>query len=284
MSTAPPSGHASEPRASDAASAAGVRGRLVLVPLPLDFGATPQPLAGTLPLGTLEQAARLQVWICENAKTLRAFLKRVAAMVPMSSALQDIVIHELPPELRKAARRRADAGASALLATWLEAGNNGLDVGLASEAGMPAIADAGVEVVAQAQAMGLKVVALTGPVSMMLALAASGLNGQSFAFSGYLPTDPGQRAQRLRTLDAQASQSGQTQILIETPYRNATMMQALLASLSPRTRLCLASALGGCDAWITTKTVANWRQLALASENIQYKNALEQPCVFLFGP
>ena len=284
MSTAPPSGVASEPGAGDAVGTAGARGRLVLVPLPLDFGAAPQPLAGTLPLGTLEQAARLQVWICENAKTLRAFLKRVAATVPLSSALQDIVIHELPPELRKAARRRANAGASALLASWLEAVNKGQDVGLASEAGMPAIADAGAEVVAQAQAMGLSVVALTGPVSMMLALAASGLNGQSFAFYGYLPTDPAQRAQRIRTLDVQATQFGQTQILIETPYRNLALVQALLASLSPRTRLCVASAVGGRDARITTKTVANWRQLALAHENIEYKTALEQPCVFLFGP
>ncbi|MDY0108152.1 MAG: SAM-dependent methyltransferase, partial [Giesbergeria sp.] len=225
-------------------AAAPTRGRLYLVPAPLDFGcATQTPLQEALPTGTLTTAARLTHWICENAKSTRAYLKRVDAAHPLALPLQDQHITELPREVHK----KGDHGgkgapvfdARPLLAPALA----GHDIGLVSEAGMPAVADPGSSVVRAAHDLGLTVVPLVGPVSLLLALAASGLNGQNFAFVGYLPQDADERAQRIRALEALALKSGQTQIFIETPYRNAALLQALMHTLQPATRLALASGL-----------------------------------------
>ena len=259
-----------------------VAGRLYLVPVPLDFGLAAHALTDTLPQATLECAARLDTWICENAKTLRAFLKRVDAVVPLHKPLQDITIHELPAALRKA-RRGPAAGADPILRAWLRQAR-GRDVGLASEAGMPAVADAGREVVAAAQDEGFSIQPLVGPVSLMLALAASGLDGQSFAFAGYAPSDAALRTTFLRQLERTALASGQTQILIETPYRNASLFEALMVTLAASTRLCVASGLTTVDAHVATKKIASWRSTASAAGSRDLKTQLEAPCVFVIGP
>jgi 16S rRNA (cytidine1402-2'-O)-methyltransferase len=254
-------------------------GRLILVPTPLDFGAEPQPLAHALPQETIAIAARTTHWIAESAKSARAFLKRVDALVPLAAPLQAQHIAELPRQAHKHGDHTVgalDAAARALLSPAAQ----GHDIGLLSEAGMPAVADPGSSVVRAAHAMGLTVVPLVGPVSLMLALAASGLNGQHFAFVGYVPQDAAARSKRLRELEAHATRSGQTQILIETPYRNAALLQALLEQLQPGTRLAVVCALGLPQQAVRSAPVAQWRQHTAWREALP----LSMPAVILFGP
>ncbi|AVP57228.1 SAM-dependent methyltransferase [Pulveribacter suum] len=236
-------------------------GTLYLVPAPLDFGCDTQaPLADVLPDGTLRQAAQITHWVCENAKSLRAYLKRIDAAHPLAAPLQQQLIAELPRQVHKkgdhGVRGSAQFDAAALLAPALA----GHDMGLASEAGMPAVADPGSSVVRAAHDLGLRVAPLVGPVSLLLALAASGLNGQNFAFVGYLPQDADERAARIRALEALALRQGQTQLFIETPYRNAAVWQALLAHLQPGTRLAVAAGLSLADARVQCRPVQAWRQ------------------------
>lgn len=250
-------------------------GRLYLVPTPLDFGCEPQvPLGEVLPAGTIAVAARLDHWICENAKSARAFLKRVGEVQPLAAPIQQQQVVELPREVHK----KGDHGPGAFDAKpLLQAALQGQDIGLLSEAGMPAVADPGSSVVRAAQDLGVAVVPLVGPVSLLLALAASGLNGQNFAFVGYLPQDPGQRTQRLRELEALALRTGQTQMFIETPYRNAALWQALLQGLKPATRVAVASGLTLPSARCRTATVAGWKKEAAPVAN-------DLPAVFAIGP
>lgn len=152
----------------------------------------------------------------------------------------------------------------------------GQDMGLVSEAGMPAVADPGAAVVRAAHDLGLVVVPLVGPVSLLLALAASGLNGQEFSFVGYLPQDPNERTQRIGEIESMALKTGQTQIFIETPYRNAAMMQALLKTLQHNTRLSVCSGLTLASAQCRSHTVKYWRtQNPVLDKNI--------PAVFALG-
>lgn len=233
------------------------RGRLYLVPAPLDFGcAVSTPLTEVLPQGTLAVAARLQHWICENAKSARAYLKRVGELQPLAYALQELALQELPRDVHKKGDHQGGFDARPLLAPALA----GHDIGLLSEAGMPAVADPGSSVVRAAHALGLEVVPLVGPVSLLLALAASGLSGQHFAFVGYLPQDSAARAQRIRELESAALKSGQTQLFIETPYRNAALLQALLHTLRPETRLAVASGLTLAGMRIRSDSVHAWRK------------------------
>ncbi len=233
-------------------------GTLYLVPAPLDHGCDAQtPLHAVLPAGTLEVAARLSHWICENAKSARAYLKRVAELQPLAQPLQALDIRELP----RAVHKKGDHGpagfdARPLLAPALQ----GQDIGLLSEAGMPAVADPGSSVVRAAHELGIPVVPLVGPVSLLLALAASGLSGQHFAFVGYLPQEAAARAQRIRELEALARRTGQTQLFIETPYRNAALLAALLQTLQADTRLAVASALTLPQATVRSAPVRQWRQ------------------------
>lgn len=251
---------------------APVRGRLYLVPAPLDFGcAGPAPLTEVLPQGTLQVAARLTHWICENAKSTRAYLKRVEALLPLAAPLQAQAITELPREVHKKGDHAGGFDARPLLAAALQ----GHDIGLVSEAGMPAVADPGSSVVRAAHELGLAVVPLSGPVSLLLALAASGLNGQSFAFVGYLPQDAGERAKRIRELESLALKTGQTQLFIETPYRNAALLQALVQTLQPQTRLAVSSGLTLAEARTCSQAVRQWRQQAEAAPSL--------PAVFAIG-
>lgn len=258
-------------------------GKLYLVPTPLDFGAvpdgeTPAALASLLPHETIQVAAGLTHWIAENAKSARAFLKRVDAVQRLAAPLQAQLIVELPRQAHKkgdhAPASAGDAQARALLTPALE----GHAMGLVSEAGMPAIADPGSSVVRAAHALGIEVIPLTGPVSLMLALAASGLHGQDFAFVGYVPQDPRERGARLRELESVALKTGQTQILIETPYRNTALLQALQQSLHPHTRLAVACGLGLPRQCTRSALVSEWK-----SRNLSAQLPLALPAVFLIG-
>lgn len=247
-------------------------GTLYLVPSPLDFGCEPQtPLQEVMPKGTLAVAARLSHWISENARSTRAYLKRIDACHRLALPIQALHIQELPRELHKKGDHdgRFDARA------WLAPALAGRDMGLVSEAGMPAIADPGASVVRAAHELGLTVAPLTGPVSLMLALAASGLNGQNFAFVGYLPQEASQRKARLRELEGLALRTGQTQIFIETPYRNTALFEALLQGLQPSTRLALSCGLSLAEGWSRCLSVQTWKKQAAP--------VLKEPTVFAIG-
>lgn len=248
-------------------------GKLFLVPAPLDFGCTTQaPLPDALPDGTLVIAARLQHWVSENAKSARAYLKRVSEIHPLPCPMQALHIQELPREVHKKGDHGGGFDARPLLAPALA----GHDMGLLSEAGMPAVADPGSSVVRAAHELGMTVVPLVGPVSLLLALAASGLSGQNFAFVGYLPTDATQRVQRIRELEALALKTGQTQLFIETPYRNTVLLQALLQALHQDTRLSVSSGLTLASAQTHSHPAKRWKQQALTLAN-------DTPAVFSLG-
>ena len=249
-------------------------GRLLLVPAPLDFGTdTPAPLREVLPEGTIAAAARLSHWICENAKSARAYLKRIDALQPLAVPLQQMAMQELPREVHK----KGDHGPGGFDARpLLRPALDGHDIGLLSEAGMPAVADPGSSVVRAAHALGLPVVPLVGPVSLLLALAASGLNGQNFAFVGYLPQESAARAAPLRALEALALGTRQGQLFIETPYRNLALWQGMLQSLKPATRLAVATGLTLPDGQCRMASAAEWKQRDVPVAN-------DRPAVFAIG-
>jgi 16S rRNA (cytidine1402-2'-O)-methyltransferase len=252
---------------------AGLAGKLYLVPAPLDFGCALQaPLTDVMPAGSVAAAAALTHWICENAKSTRAYLKRIGELHPLALPLQEQQIVELPREVHKKGDHEGGFDATSLLAP----AHQGHDIGLLSEAGMPAIADPGSSVVRAAHDLGMQVVPLVGPVSLLLTLAASGLNGQNFAFVGYLPQDAAQRTQRIRDLESLALKSGQAQIFIETPYRNAALWDALLKTLQPSTRLAVGSGLTLPNALTRSQLVEHWRQQGTPVAN-------DTPAVFAFG-
>ena len=232
------------------------QGALYLVPNTLDLGTDAQVnrIDDVLPASVLRAAARLTHWVAENAKTTRAFLKRVDAVVPLAQPLQALAIVELPRPA-KGAQRAAPADLAALL----EPARRCHDIGLISEAGLPGVADPGAALVQAAHAAGIEVIALAGPSSLVLALAASGLNGQSFAFVGYLPVDAGARATRIRELETLSRRTGQTQLMIETPYRNEALLGALLASLQPTTRLSVSCGLTLPTGFTRTDDVRGWK-------------------------
>ena len=258
-------------------SAQPARGILYLVPAPLDFGCVSQaPLQDVMPLGTLQVAARIGHWICENAKSTRAYLKRINELQALSAPVQSLHIQELPREVHKKGDHAGQFDATPLLSAAL----SGFDMGLVSEAGMPAVADPGSSVVRAAHTLGIVVVPLVGPVSLLLALAASGLNGQNFAFVGYLPTEAGERTARLRELESLALKTGQAQLFIETPYRNAAMMQTLLQTLHHNTRLAVSSGLTLASAVTRSESVKSWKE-----REKQKAHSLDNstPAVFALG-
>lgn len=252
------------------------KGKLYLVPAPLDFGCDKQePLEHVLPAHTITVAASLTHWICENAKTTRAYLKRIQEHAPLACSIQEQRIEELPRQAHKKGDHHG-SGQPFDAKPLLNAALNGCNIGLISEAGMPAIADPGSSVVRAAQQLGIEVVPLVGPVSLLLALAASGLNGQNFAFVGYLPQDASARAQAIKKLEATAWQSGQSQICIETPFRNAALWQALLNHLKPQTWLSVSSGLTLSTAVSQSMLVKDWQKQSPPINN-------KTPAVFCFG-
>ena len=231
------------------------RGRLLLVPNTLDFGAAPVDIRQQLPHGVLQCAAGLAHWLAEDARSARAFLNRVHAVQSLTLPLQAIDIRELP----RPAKGKA-APAAVPWHEWLAPALDGHDIGLISEAGLPAVADPGADAVAAAHKLGITVQPLPGASSLLLALAASGLNGQSFAFVGYLPQDATQRGARLKELQTLSRRLGQTQLLIETPYRNALLLRSLLDALDGDTRLSVSCGLGLRDGWTRSERIRQWRE------------------------
>ena len=220
------------------------RGSLYLVPVALGEHT---PWAHFLPAQAQAITAGLRHFVVETARAARAHLKQLDYPHP----LRETDIRELPAEA-------ADAALDALLAPALA----GADVGLLSDAGCPAVADPGARLVARAHALGLRVVPLVGPSSILLGLMGSGLNGQSFAFHGYLPVAEGERDAALRTLEDESRKLGRTQIFIETPYRNERMFEALLRTLKPETRLCVACELNTAGELLLTRTLREWKKAA----------------------
>ena len=229
----------------------------VLWLLPVALGDT--PWQSCLPAATRDAACQLTHFVAENAKTARAELKRIGHPMP----LRELAIEQLP-----AAPTAADI--ERLLAP-LAAGH---DLGLMSEAGCPAVADPGALLVRRAHELGLTVKPLVGPSSLLLGLMASGLDGQRFAFHGYLPAREPERSRRIVELEGESARHRQTQIFIETPYRNQTLFNALLLACKPQTRLCLATDLSLPSEQIATRRIADWKMAAPP-------NLDKRPTVFL---
>ena len=244
-------------------------GTLFLIPNTLGpTDAAPGALNHVLPGQVQAITAQLGYFVAENAKTARAFLKLVAVDHPLSRPLQEIRIAELNVNTPAAAL-------SALLEPLLA----GEDAGLVSEAGVPAVADPGADLVRLAHQHGITVRPLVGPSSLLLAVMASGLNGQSFAFNGYLPTDAAARSKRIRELEARSRSEKQTQLLIETPYRNGQMLEALVATCQPGTLVCVAKDLSLESESVRTMTAAKWKAQLAAGKMPEFH---KKPTVFLF--
>jgi 16S rRNA (cytidine1402-2'-O)-methyltransferase len=239
-------------------------GTLFLIPNTL--GET-EALSHVIPEHVQATTAALGYFVAENAKTARAFLKLVGAQHPLSRPLQEIKISEL----------NVNTPQQALLGL-LEPLLAGQDAGLVSEAGVPAVADPGADLVRLAHQHGIPVRPLVGPSSILLSVMASGLSGQSFAFNGYLPTDAAQRAKRIKELETRSRSEKQTQLFIETPYRNAAMLEALVASCAGGTLVCVATDISLPSETIRTMTGAQWKGLLAAGKAPDFH---KKPTVFL---
>ena len=217
--------------------------------------------AAVLPAAVPAQIAALRLFFVENVRTARRFIRAVAPAV---------VIDELTIELID-----KDASADAVRRA-IQRVANGQDAGVLSEAGCPGIADPGAALAAEAHRQGVRVAPLTGPSSLLLALMGSGMNGQQFAFLGYLPVERAARAAAIKKLENQARNAHQTQLFIETPYRNDALLTDLLATLAPATRLCIAADLTAATELLVTRTVADWRKTPPPALH-------KRPAVFVVG-
>lgn len=204
------------------------------------------PASDVLPARTVQTAQRVRRFLAENAKSARAFLKEIAHPGPIAEL--EIVEIGHDPDVKA-------------FDTWLAPVTAGIDTAVVSESGCPGVADPGAGLTARAQALGIPVVPLVGPCSILLTLMASGMNGQNFRFVGYLPVDEVARAAAVRSLE-KASLTGETQLFIETPYRNNRMLASLLEILSPRTRLTVATDVSGADESIISQEISVWRKIA----------------------
>lgn len=217
------------------------RGVLFLIPVPLADNAAQKSFTAY----NIEVINSINTYIVENEKTARKFLKEAGIRIPQS----ELVIHDFGKHKR---------GNS--LVPFFKELMTGKDVGLMSEAGCPGVADPGAEVVAEAHKRGIKVVPLTGPNSILLALMASGFNGQSFTFNGYIPIDKVERGKRIKELEQLAEKNRQTQIFIETPFRNNHLFDDILKNTAAQTLLCVACNLTGEDEFVKTQTIGQWKQ------------------------
>lgn len=230
-------------------------GTLYLVPNTLGDDGRAEQLPWVLPPETISQSAKLKHWIVEDAKTARALLKAIDSVTPLACTIQEMQMSEW-----RGAARNAKYGDSVKPADLLKPLLAGSDMGLMSEAGVPGVADPGAELVLAAHKLGAKVKPLVGPSSILLGLMASGLNGQRFSFQGYLPHDTHERAAKLKQLEVESRKLQQTQIWIETPYRNTAMLIACIHSLTPQSLLCLGVDLSLPSEMITTLSIADWRK------------------------
>ena len=213
---------------------------MILYAIPTPLGASPEE---SLPAPALARIRELKDFVAENAKSARAFLAAAGAK-PRELSITELSEHTAAAEVPQ----------------LLQPLRDGRDLGLLSEAGCPAIADPGALLIEAAHLEGFRVVPLVGPSSITLALMASGFEGQRFAFCGYLPRDAGERTKRIRELEARSRKEGETEIFIETPYRNDALASALVQACAPATRLCIAADLTLPSESVTTKAIADWRR------------------------
>jgi 16S rRNA (cytidine1402-2'-O)-methyltransferase len=247
-----------------------MNGTLYLIPNTLGQSETQQDnlLAQIIPETVQKMTAQLSYFVAENAKTTRAYLKILSQSHLLAKPMQELQIAELNVNTPAQAL-------DGLLGPLLQ----GHDVGLISEAGVPAVADPGANLVRLAHQRHITVRPLVGPSSLLLALMASGLNGQSFAFHGYLPTDAGMRAKRIKELELRSGKEQQTQLLIETPYRNAAMLDSLATNCLPQSLICVATDLTLDSESIATLTAAEWKKRLQANQAPDFH---KKPTVFLF--
>ena len=227
--------------------------------IPVELGDTSHEYI--LPNHNHDIVCSLHHFIVEDIRSARRFLKRVDKDIDIDG----LTFYPMG--------KHAD---TALFERYLQPLADGESVGVISEAGCPAVADPGADIVAIAQRKGFRVVPLVGPSSIILAVMASGLNGQGFAFNGYLPIDPNDRVRRIKQLEERAWREKQTQLFIETPYRNAKLFATLCEALRPQTRLCIAAGITTESEWIHTLTVAQWKHTSLP-------DLANTPAIFLFG-
>ena len=224
--------------------------------LPVTLGDT--PIEKVLPGYNKEVIAGIRHFIVEDIRSARRFLRSVDPQFDIDgSQFFDLNKHTSPQDIAGFLRPLCD----------------GKPMGVISEAGCPAVADPGADVVAIAQRKGLKVVPLVGPSSIILSVMASGFNGQSFAFNGYLPIKPEERAKKLRQLEQRIYNEEQTQLFIETPYRNGKMIEDILKNCRPQTRLCIAANITCEGEYVRTRTVKEWKGHVPDLSKI--------PCIFL---
>jgi len=216
------------------------RGTLFLIPVPLAENAANKSFTPFL----VDTINLLNTYIVENEKTARKFLKEAGLKIPQS----ELLIHDYGKHKR---------GNS--LVPYFTQLMSGIDVGLMSEAGCPGVADPGAEIVAEAHKRGIKVVPLVGPNSMLQALMSSGFNGQSFTFHGYLPIDKVERAKRIKELEVLSEKNKQTQLFMETPFRNNHLLDDVLKNCQSNTQLCIACNINAEDEFIKTQAVGAWR-------------------------
>jgi 16S rRNA (cytidine1402-2'-O)-methyltransferase len=233
---------------------AETKGKLYLIPSPLGEN---DP-AEVIPAPVLESLEKFRTFVVEEVRTARRYLSRSG----LRGKIGELEFFELNEHTEQAT-----------IEGYIKLFDGGNDVALISEAGLPAVADPGAQLVALAHRHGIEVIPFVGPSSLMLALMASGLNGQSFAFCGYIPAKTDERRSRLRTLEKVSGQLRQTQILIETPYRNDSLFADILAVCGPSTRVCVACNITMPDAYIKTMKVSEWKKTGL--------NIGKRPCVFL---
>ena len=230
------------------------KGKLYLIPSPLGENDPAEVIPGPV----LKSLEGFRTFVVEEVRTVRRYLSRAG----LKGKIGELEFHEL--------NEHTDA---ATVESYLRLFDNGNDVALIAEAGLPAVADPGAQLVALAHRHEIEVVPAVGPSSLMLALMASGLNGQSFAFTGYIPAKTEERKARLKQLEKLSGQLRQTQILIETPYRNDSLFGDILSVCSANTRVCVAANITMPDAYIKTRTVAEWKRSGLTIG--------KRPCVFL---
>ena len=211
--------------------------------IPVTLGET--EIGQVLPPYNHDVIVGIKHFIVENIRSARRFLKKTEKAID----IDQLTFYEL--------NRHTDRK---FIGEYLEPLKKGQPVGIISEAGCPAIADPGADVVAIAQSRGYKVVPLVGPSSIIMSVMASGFNGQSFAFNGYLPVEVPQRIKALKKLEQKVQNENQTQLFIETPYRNAKMIETILNALNPKTKLCIAAGITCPEEYIKTRTVAEWKK------------------------
>ena len=234
--------------------------------IPVTLGET--PVEQVLPSYNREVIMGIRHFIVENIRSARRVLRQSDREFP----IDDCTFYEMG--------KHSD---EKQYSQYLQPLRQGKPVGVISEAGCPAVADPGAIVVGIAQREGLRVVPLVGPNSMIMAVMCSGLNGQSFAFNGYLPVDPTDRAKRIKALESRAWTEGQTQLFIETPYRNQKLFEALITTLRPQTRLCIAAGITTADEYIRTFRVSEWKREGLPLKGAGGSDFSKVPAIFLIN-